>query len=77
MEFLKTSNTIYNEFFSRSNVKTKVENTKWSGQPSKNSFCFVNPKVKYKEREGVVLSKLKEVFDIKFHTQRGMAGGMV
>ena len=65
MEFLKTSNLIYNEFFSRSNVKTKVENTIWRGQLSENSFCFVNPKVKYKEREGVVLNKLKEVFDIK------------
>lgn len=64
MEFPKTSNPIYNEFFSRSNVKTKVENTIWRGQPSENSFCFVNPTVKYKERKDVVLNKLGEVFNI-------------
>ncbi len=66
MELPETKNPIYREFFSKSNLKAKVEKTKWRGQPSENSFCFINPEVKYKEREGVVLNKLKEVFDIKF-----------
>ena len=61
----ETNNPIYNEFFSKSNLEAKVENTIWRGRPSENSFCFINPKIKYKEREGVVLNKLREVFDIK------------
>jgi len=65
MKFPETNNPIYNEFFSKSNLEAKVENTIWRGHPSKNSFCFINPKVKYKEREDVVLNKLKEVFNIK------------
>ncbi|MBP5562070.1 MAG: hypothetical protein J6X70_09810 [Muribaculaceae bacterium] len=60
-----SNNPIYGEFFSNSNLETTVEMTKWCGKYSKNSFCFINPKVKYKEREGVVLNKLREVFDIK------------
>ena len=70
MKFPKTSNPIYNEFFSKSKLEAKVENTIWRGRPSENSFCFcfINPKVKYNEREGVVLKKLKEVFGIDSDT---------
>lgn len=68
MQFPKTdnlSNPIYTEFFSRSKLDVKVDNTIWRGVPSNNSFCFINPKVKYKQRENEVLNKLKEVFEIK------------
>lgn len=70
MNFTKTTNPIYTEFFSKSNLEADVEKTIWRGQrqPSDNSFCFINPKVKYKEREGVVLNKLKEVFGITSDT---------
>ena len=51
----ETTNPIYTEFFSKSKLEAKVEKTKWRNQPSKNSFCFINPEVKYNEREGVVL----------------------
>lgn len=64
----KTTNPIYTEFFSKSKLEAKVEKTKWRGRPSDNSFCFINPEVKYKEREGVVLKKLKEVFGIDSNT---------
>ena len=66
MEFPETSNPIYKEFFAKSNLDAKVERTRWRGQDdSKNSFCFINPKVKYKHCKNDVLKKLKEVFDIK------------
>ncbi|MCR5850551.1 MAG: hypothetical protein K6G92_07545 [Bacteroidaceae bacterium] len=65
MEFLETSNPIYNEFFVNSDLDAKVERTKWRGQDSNNSFCFINPKVKYKHYQNEVLIKLKEVFGIK------------
>ena len=68
MNFPETSNPIYTEFFSKSDLEAEVENTIWRGRPSGNSFCFINPKVKYKERKDVVLSKLREVFDIKSDT---------
>lgn len=71
MNFPNTCNIIYNEFFAKSNLDAKIEVTKWRGQDSKNSFCFINPEVKYKEREGVVLKKLKEVFDITSDTFDG------
>ena len=62
----KTSNNpIYREFFSKSRLEAKVDKTIWRGSPSENSFCFINPEVKYKEREGVVLNKLREVFEIQ------------
>lgn len=64
----ETTNPIYTEFFSKSKLEAKVEKTKWRNQPSKNSFCFINPEVKYNEREGVVLKKLKEVFGIYSNT---------
>jgi hypothetical protein len=64
----ETTNPIYTEFFSKSKLEAKVEKTKWRNQPSKNSFCFINPEVKYNEREGVVLKKLKEVFGIDSNT---------
>ena len=60
----ETTNPIYTEFFSKSKLEAKV----WRNQPSKNSFCFINPEVKYNEREGVVLKKLKEVFGIDSNT---------
>jgi len=65
MKFSGTSNSIYNEFFSKSNFDAKVENTKWRGQDSTNSFCFINPEVKYKQRQKEVLRKLREVFEIQ------------
>lgn len=65
MKLPKSSNPIYNEFFSKSNLDADVEKTIWRGKSSDNSFCFINPKVKYKEREDVVLSKLREVFGIQ------------
>ncbi len=68
MNFPETSNPIYTEFFSKSDLEAEVENTIWRGRPSGNSFCFINPKVKYKERKDVVLNKLREVFDIKSDT---------
>lgn len=69
MKFPKeTTNPIYTEFFSKSNLGAKVEKTILRNQPSKNSFCFINPEVKYNEREGVVLKKLKEVFGIDSNT---------
>ena len=58
----ETTNPIYTEFFSKSKLEAKVD------QLSKNSFCFINPEVKYNEREGVVLKKLKEVFGIDSNT---------
>ena len=64
----ETTNPIYTEFFSKSKLEAEVEKTKWRGRPSDNSFCFINPEVKYKEREGVVLKKLKEVFGIDSNT---------
>ena len=64
----ETTNPIYTEFFSKSKLEAKVEKTKWRGRPSDNSFCFINPEVKYKEREGVVLKKIKEVFGIDSNT---------
>lgn len=68
MNFPETSNPIYTEFFSKSDLEAEVENTIWRGRPSGNSFCYINPKVKYKERKDVVLNKLREVFDIKSDT---------
>ncbi len=68
MNFPETSNPIYTEFFSKSDLEAEVENMIWRGRPSGNSFCFINPKVKYKERKDVVLNKLREVFDIKSDT---------
>ncbi len=65
MNFPKTTNPIYTEFFSKSNLEVDVEKTIWRRLPSENSFCFINPTVKYKERKGVVLNKLREVFGIK------------
>lgn len=62
-ETKSSNNPIYSKFFSNSSLEAKV----WRGSPSENSFCFINP-VKYKEREGVVLDKLREVFDIKSDT---------
>lgn len=79
MQFPKTdnlNNPIYTEFFSRSELDVKVDNTIWRGVPSNNSFCFINPKVKYKQRENDVLNKLKEVFSIEsslFDTKYSMA----
>lgn len=64
MEF-STNNLIYSKFFSKSKIEAKVEKTKWRGKPSDNSFCFINPDVKYKQREDEVLNKLKEVFGIQ------------
>lgn len=64
MNFPKTTNPIYTEFFSKSNLEADVEKTILRRRPSDNSFCFI----KYKEREGVVLKKLKEVFGIDSDT---------
>ena len=60
----KCNNHIYKEFFAKSNLEAEVEKTIWRGAPSENSFCFINPKVKYKERKDRVLNKLIEIFDI-------------
>lgn len=60
----KCNNPIYKEFFAKSNLEAEVEKTIWRGAPSENSFCFINPKVKYKERKDRVLNKLIEIFDI-------------
>lgn len=65
MKFPESSNPIYNEFFSKSNLDADVEKTKWRDKDSDNSFCFINPTVKYKQRVNEVLKKLKEVFDIR------------
>lgn len=78
MKFPKTEikNPIYINFFLYSKLEAEVENTIWRGKSSDNSFCFINPKVKYKKRKDVVLNKLKEVFDIKsdsFKDKFGMA----
>ena len=62
---LEKCNPIYREFFSKSKLEARVEKTKWRGRDSSNSFCFINPEVKYKQRENVVFKKLKEVFDIQ------------
>ena len=61
----KSNAPIYKEFFSKNEMNVEVENTIWRGRPSNNSFCFINPKSKYKEREKEVLEKLQEVFDIR------------
>ena len=63
-EMKKCNNPIYKEFFAKSNLEAEVEKTIWRGAPSENSFCFINPKVKYKERKDRVLNKLIEIFDI-------------
>ena len=63
-ETKSSNNPIYSKFFSNSSLEAKI----WRGRPSGNSFCFINPKVKYKERKDVVLSKLREVFNIKSDT---------
>lgn len=69
MEFpktgIETTNPIYKEFFFKSKLEARVEQTKWHGQYSKNSFCFINPEVKYKQREKDVLETLQKVFDIQ------------
>ena len=65
MKLQKTNNPIYNNFFSKSNLTVKIEKTIWRGKPSENSFCFINPEVKYKTRDKEVLKKLKEVFEIQ------------
>ena len=65
MNFPKTTNPIYTEFFSKSNLEADVEKTIWRGRPSENSFCFISPEVKYKEQKDLVLNKLRDVFDIK------------
>ena len=65
MKLQKTNNPIYNDFFSKSNLTVKIEKTKWRGKPSENSFCFINPEVKFKTRDKEVLKKLKEVFEIQ------------
>lgn len=68
MQFPKTdnlNNPIYTKFFSDSELEVKVYNTIWRGVTSNNSFCFINPEVKYKQRENEVLNKLKEVFEIE------------
>ena len=65
LQEIKTNNNpIYKEFFSKSNLEVEVEMTIWRGAPSDNSFCFINPEVKYKERKDRVLNKLIEIFDI-------------
>ena len=64
MNLPQTSNPIYKEFFSKSNIEANVEKTEWKGQPSKNSFCFINPKVKYRQRIIEVQNTLREVFGI-------------
>ena len=68
MRFPKTdnlNNPIYTEFFSLCDLEVKVYNTIWRGVTSNNSFCFINPEVKYKQRENEVLNRLKEVFSIE------------
>ena len=64
-EAVSKTNPIYDKIFSKSKLEVEVEKTIWHDKPSDNSFCFINPEVKYKEREGEVLNKLREVFDIK------------
>ena len=68
MELKETESSnypIYKEFFSKSRLEAKVEKTKWRDKPSDNSFCFINPEVKYKQREKDVLETLQKVFDIQ------------
>lgn len=64
MNLPKSNNPIYKEFFSRSNIEANVEKTEWKGEPSNNSFCFINPKVKYRQRIIEVQNTLREVFGI-------------
>lgn len=61
-------NPIYSVFFANSDFEAKTEKTVWRGQPSKNSLCFINPKVKYKGETHNVCSKLEEVFNIEEKT---------
>ncbi len=60
-----SNNPIYRDFFSKSLLDAEVDKTIWRGQPSDNSFYFINPKVKYKHQGKDVLDTLQIVFNIK------------
>lgn len=59
-----TGNKLYTDFFAKSQFDANVYQTIWRGVESTNSFCFINPEVRYKKRNEQVRRRLIEVFNI-------------
>lgn len=60
-----TENKLYTGFFAKSKFDAEVYQTMWRGDPSTNSFCFINPVVRYKNHNEQVRRRLIEVFKIE------------
>lgn len=60
-----TENKLYTDFFAKSQFNADVYQTIWKGKPSGNSFCFINPEVRYKNHNEQVRRRLIEVFKIE------------
>lgn len=60
-----TENKLYTVFFANSKCDAEIYQTIWRGVKSINSFCFINPEVKYKDRNEQVCKCLLNVFEIQ------------
>lgn len=60
-----TENKLYTVFFANSKCDAEIYQTIWRGVKSINSFCFINPEVRYKNHNEQVRRRLIEVFKIE------------